>query len=223
VESREASLSVSHRANEKTQRDPTFHRCVRRWQDRRHDPLVTVRENISAKDVEKQKEIFLAQMKERRRPGRQAPEASWPKIVDGKDHKWFTEVTLSVRPKCGHAPEARSTSFARSSARRSGGEVRLARFVRFRRWGEGIEKKKDDLAAEVAKMVLIFTLTELAFTMGKIDDLRKAGVSSASPQRTPPSAFRRAPLLATARAVLGMREAPHGEKRAHHEPSKGSG
>lgn len=116
------------------------------------NPLVVSRDNLAAKDVEKQKEIFLAQMAEEKTAGTlKAPEASWPKIVDGKINKWLNEVTLLGQDSV-ITPGSSIDKLRQELGKKLGGEVRLARFVRFG-VGEGIEKKTDDLAAEVAKMV----------------------------------------------------------------------
>lgn len=116
------------------------------------NPLVVGRESIGAKDVEKQKEIFLAQMAEEKTAGTlKAPEAQWPKIVDGKINKWFTEVTL-LGQESVVTPGSSVDKLRQELGKTLGGEVRLAKFIRFG-VGEGIEKKTDDLAAEVAKMV----------------------------------------------------------------------
>jgi elongation factor Ts len=114
-------------------------------------PLVVTKEQIPAADVEKQKEIFLAQMQEEKAAGTlKAPEAAWPKIVDGKIAKWFTEITLLGQDSVT-TPGNTVDKLRQELGKALGGEVRLARFVRFG-VGEGIEKKSDDLAAEVAKM-----------------------------------------------------------------------
>ena len=116
------------------------------------NPLVVSAAEISAEQKEKQKEIFLAQMAEEKAAGTlKAPEAQFPKIVEGKINKWFTEVTLLGQESVVN-PGSSIEKLRQELGKKLGGEVRLARFVRFG-VGEGIEKKTDDLAAEVAKMV----------------------------------------------------------------------
>jgi elongation factor Ts len=114
-------------------------------------PLVVSKDKLSAKDLEKQKEIYAAQMQEEKAAGTlKAPEAAWPKIIDGKINKWFTEVTLlgqeSVTTQGSTVEKLRE-----ELSKKLGGDVKIASFIRFA-LGEGIEKAKDDLAAEVAKM-----------------------------------------------------------------------
>jgi elongation factor Ts len=113
--------------------------------------MVVSKDKLSPKDIDKQKEIFEAQMKEEKAAGTlKAPEIAWPKIVDGKLAKWFTEVTL-LGQESVTTPGNTVDKLREELGKKLGGEVRIASFVRFA-LGEGIEKAKDDLAAEVAKM-----------------------------------------------------------------------
>jgi elongation factor Ts len=115
------------------------------------NPLVVSKDKISPKDVDKQKEIFEAQMKEEKAAGTlKAPEAAWPKIIEGKLGKWFTEVTLLGQDSVT-TPGFTVEKLREDLGKKLGAEVRIASFVRYA-LGEGIEKAKDDLAAEVAKM-----------------------------------------------------------------------
>ncbi|HSQ63290.1 MAG TPA: translation elongation factor Ts, partial [Polyangiaceae bacterium] len=115
------------------------------------NPFVVSKENVLAADVAKQKEIFEAQMKEEKAAGTlKAPEAAWPKILDGKIAKWFTEVTLLGQESVTN-PGNTVEKLREELGKKLGGEVRIASFIRFE-LGQGIEKAKDDLAAEVAKM-----------------------------------------------------------------------
>ena len=114
-------------------------------------PTVVSKDQVSAADAAKQKEIFLAQMAEEKAAGTlKAPEASWPKIVDGKLEKWFTEITL-LGQESVTTPGSTVEKLRQELGKKLGGEVRLASFARFG-VGEGIVKQSDDLAAEVAKM-----------------------------------------------------------------------
>ncbi|HEY2370307.1 MAG TPA: hypothetical protein VGH87_28115, partial [Polyangiaceae bacterium] len=115
------------------------------------NPMVVSKDKLATKDVDKQKEIFGAQMIEEKAAGTlKAPEAAWPKIVDGKINKWFTEVTL-LGQESVTTPGSTVEKLREELSKKLGGDVKLASFVRFG-LGEGIEKAKDDLAAEVAKM-----------------------------------------------------------------------
>jgi len=110
-------------------------------------PIVVASGNVPAADVAKQKEIFLAQLKEEKKP-----EASWPKIIDGKVAKWFTEITLLGQDNVWDPPAGTIDKLRLELGKKLGGEVKIHSFVRYS-LGEGIEKKQEDLAAEVAKTI----------------------------------------------------------------------
>jgi elongation factor Ts len=113
------------------------------------NPIVLHRGDVSAEHVAKQKEIFEAQLKED--PKTAAKEAQWPKMIEGKLNKWFSEITLTEQESVvtpGHTIE----KLREAAAKAAGGTVTFVRFVRYER-GEGVAKEqKDDFAAEVAKM-----------------------------------------------------------------------
>lgn len=115
------------------------------------NPLVVSKDKIAPGDLAKQKEIFEAQMKEEKAAGTlKAPEAAWPKIVEGKVNKWFTEVTLLGQDSVT-TPGFTVEKLREDLSKKLGGDVRIGAFLRYG-LGEGIEKPKEDLAAEVAKM-----------------------------------------------------------------------
>jgi len=97
--------------------------------------------------VDKQREIYAAQLREEAKP---KPEQAWPKIIEGKLNKWYSEVCL-LEQESVIVPGSTIEQERGQVGKEAGGTVELKRFVRFER-GEGIEKKTDDFAAEVAKM-----------------------------------------------------------------------
>jgi elongation factor Ts len=111
------------------------------------NPQFLVRAEVPKSSVDKQREIFTAQLREEPKP---KPEQAWPKIIEGKLNKWFTEVCL-VEQESVIVPGSSIDQVRAKTAKEAGGSIDLKRFVRFER-GEGIEKKTDDFAAEVAKM-----------------------------------------------------------------------
>ena len=112
------------------------------------NPVVVAKEEVSQAMVDKQREIFDAQMKEE---PKQPPPAQWEKILDGKVAKWFTEVTLLGQNSVVHPEGGTIDKIRQELGKKLGGEIKIVSFVRFG-LGEGIEKKTDDLAAEVAKL-----------------------------------------------------------------------
>jgi elongation factor Ts len=111
------------------------------------NPIALFREQIADDLKAKQKEIFEGQLREDPKP---KPESAWPKIIEGKYNKWFSEVTLTEQESVV-VPGQTIDKLRQAAEKAAGGKVEILRFTRFER-GEGIEKKTDDFAAEVAKM-----------------------------------------------------------------------
>ena len=76
----------------------------------------------------------------------------WPKVVDGKIAKWFTEVTLLGQDNVWEQGAGTVDKIRGELGKKLGGEVKVTSFVRFG-LGEGIEKKVENLADEVAKTI----------------------------------------------------------------------
>jgi elongation factor Ts len=111
-------------------------------------PQVVRREEVTAAEIAKQKEIFAAQLKEEGKP-----EAAWPKIVEGKLAKWFTEVTLLGQDNVWDPPAGTIDKLRQELGKKLGGEIKIHSFVRFE-LGEGIDKPPtEDFASEVAKTI----------------------------------------------------------------------
>lgn len=110
-------------------------------------PIVVSKEQVADDVVAKQKEIFQAQLKEEGKP-----EAAWPKITEGKIAKWFTEVTLLGQDNVWEQGAGTVDKVRGELGKKLGGDVKVSSFVRFG-LGEGIEKKVENLADEVAKTI----------------------------------------------------------------------
>ncbi len=108
-------------------------------------PIVVSKEQVPQADVDKQKEIFQAQLKEEGKP-----EAAWPKITEGKINKWFTEVTLLGQDNVWEQGAGTVDKVRGELGKKLSGDVKVNAFIRFG-LGEGIEKKVENLAEEVAK------------------------------------------------------------------------
>ncbi len=135
--------------NEAVRSNPTFRAFAENcaMQIAAMNPMVVSKEDIPSAAVDKQKEIFAAQLKEEGKP-----EQAWPKIVEGKVAKWFTEVTLLGQDNVWEPGGGSIETLRRDLAKELGGDVKVSAFVRFG-VGDGIEKKQEDLAAEVAKTI----------------------------------------------------------------------
>ncbi len=106
--------------------------------------------SVPAEVLEKEKEILIAQMKEDPKMANK-PDAVLGKIVEGKIGKYYKENCL-VEQQFVMDGDITVGKYVANVAKDMGKEFKIAQFVRFEK-GEGIEKRVDDFAAEVASMV----------------------------------------------------------------------
>jgi len=106
--------------------------------------------SVPAEDLEKEKSILVAQMKEDPKMANK-PDAVLGKIVEGKIGKFYKENCL-VEQQYVIDGDLTVGKYVDSVAKELGGAVKIASFVRFEK-GEGIEKRVDDFANEVASMI----------------------------------------------------------------------
>ena len=106
--------------------------------------------SVPAEVVAKEKEIMLAQMAGDPKTANK-PEAVKQKMIEGKIKKFFKENCLVDQEfvKDGDLSVAQYTA---KVAKDLGGDIKIVKFARFQK-GEGLEKRADDFAAEVASMV----------------------------------------------------------------------
>lgn len=107
------------------------------------NPMAISGDQIPADVVSKEKEILKAKNLEQGKK----PEMI-DKIVDGQIRKFLAENCLLEQAFVKN-PDLKVTEYLKEASKKVGAEVAVKRFVRFE-LGEGIEKKKDDFAAEVA-------------------------------------------------------------------------
>jgi elongation factor Ts len=85
--------------------------------------------------------------------GKSRPEAARAKILEGKLDKWMAEKCLEEQSSVHDADDGKSIKdICDALSAKIGEKIAIRRFVRFE-LGEGIEKKKADLAAEVAEQL----------------------------------------------------------------------
>ena len=117
------------------------------------NPFAVKKEGIHKDEVAKQKDILAGQFAEEQSAlpeEKRKPEAMAAKIVEGKLTKWFTEVTLLGQESVTD-PGKTVDAIRQDLSKHLGGDIHVHAFVRYG-LGDGIEKKTDDLAEEVAKM-----------------------------------------------------------------------
>ncbi|MFY0524545.1 translation elongation factor Ts [Archangium gephyra] len=108
------------------------------------NPKFVSREEVPTEQLEKEREIQRELLKQQGKP-----EAMWDKILVGKVEKYYEQVCL-VDQLWVKDDKKKVGEMITERAAKIGEKVAVRRFVRYE-VGEGIEKKKDDLAAEVAK------------------------------------------------------------------------
>ncbi len=82
--------------------------------------------------------------------GKPRPEAARAKILAGKLDKWMAEKCLEEQSSVRDTDTGSIKDICDALSAKIGEKIAIRRFVRFE-LGEGIEKKKSDLAAEVAE------------------------------------------------------------------------
>ena len=106
--------------------------------------------DVPADVIEHEKEIMIAQMKQDPKMANK-PEQVLAKIVDGKVGKFYKENCL-VDQEFVKDNSKTIGSYTKETAKALGGSIKIVKFVRFEK-GEGLEKRSDDFAAEVAAAV----------------------------------------------------------------------
>ncbi|MCD8382552.1 MAG: translation elongation factor Ts [Clostridiales bacterium] len=118
-------------------------------------PTYVSSDEIPADEVEKEKAVQLAKALEEGAANTKLPEAKRQMIaenkVKGRMNNYFAEVCLLNQ---GYVKENKTTvdQHVKAVAKQLGGKITVVKFTRFVT-GEGIEKKEDDFAAEVASMI----------------------------------------------------------------------
>jgi elongation factor Ts len=107
-------------------------------------PSYVSRDEVPADVVEKEREILAAQVKESGKPDNVVE-----KIVEGRLGKFFKEACLLEQPFVRDTEKSIEQTVNELVAK-IGEKISVRRFVRWQ-LGEGIEKRSEDFAAEVAK------------------------------------------------------------------------
>ena len=107
-------------------------------------PQYVRREEVPAEVLEKEKDIERVKLREQKKP-----EAMIEKILTGKIEKYFETVCLLDQPFVKD-DKKKVHEVVTEAIAKIGENISIRRFTRYQ-VGEGIEKRKEDLAAEVAK------------------------------------------------------------------------
>lgn len=115
------------------------------------NPAYLDRASVPAEVLENEKKITLAQMAEDPKMASK-PEQVLAKIAEGKIGKYYTENCLLEQEYVKAEDKESVAKYLANAGKKLGGAIEVAEFVRFER-GEGIEKKADNFADEVASMI----------------------------------------------------------------------
>lgn len=109
-------------------------------------PLYTRKEDVPEDVLAKEKEILTAQAINEGKPANIAE-----KMVQGRIAKYYKEVCLLEQPyvKNGDISVAK---YVEGVAKELGGDIKVNGFIRYEK-GEGLEKREDNFAEEVASMM----------------------------------------------------------------------
>jgi elongation factor Ts len=114
------------------------------------DPRYATREEVPASELDKEREILLEQLKnDPKNAGK--PEDVLNKIIEGRLNKFYEDNVLVDQPFVKD-PSKTIGELVTEKIASIKENITIRRFTRYK-MGEGIEKKTDDFAAEVASMV----------------------------------------------------------------------
>lgn len=109
-------------------------------------PEYVSRDEVPEDVISKERAVQMARTMEEGKP-----EAIAAKIVDGRMNKWFQDICL-LEQKYVKADDKTVEDVVKDSIATIGENIKIRRFSRFV-LGEGLEKRSDDFAAEVAAQV----------------------------------------------------------------------
>lgn len=114
------------------------------------NPQYIAPENVPAEVVDKEKAILTEQLHNDEK-NKNKPANIIEKIVSGRINKFYEEVCLL---KQAYVKDGDLTveKYVANTAKALGGDIKVASFVRFEK-GEGLEKREDNFADEVASMI----------------------------------------------------------------------
>ena len=116
------------------------------------NPSYLDKADVDAATLEKEREILLAQAKEENaKSAKPKPDQIVEKMVEGRVGKYYEENCL-LQQAFVKENKVSVGKHVEEVAKQLGGTIVVKAFTRFET-GEGIEKKEDDFAAEVASMI----------------------------------------------------------------------
>ncbi len=116
------------------------------------NPQFLDKSDVDAETIEKERNILLIQAKtENEQAAKPKPDAIIEKMVEGRIGKYYEENCL-LQQNFVKGDKISVGKHVAEVAKELGGKIVVKGYVRFEK-GEGIEKKQEDFAAEIASMV----------------------------------------------------------------------
>lgn len=115
------------------------------------NPIYINKADVPADDIEKEKEILFAQIKQDAQMASK-PDQVIEKMVIGRLNKKFYQESCLVEQVYVKDASITVGQYIADSAKSMGGSIKVSEFLRYEK-GEGIEKKEDNFAAEIADMI----------------------------------------------------------------------
>lgn len=114
------------------------------------NPLYLSKESVPEADLAHEREVTIAQIQNDPKSANK-PQQVIEKMVEGRIRKFYEENCL-LQQTFVKDSNLTVTQYIDECAKKAGGALKLVAFTRFEK-GEGIQKREDDFAAEVASMV----------------------------------------------------------------------
>lgn len=114
------------------------------------NPLYLSKDSVPAADLEHERALQIAEIKNDPKNASK-PDQIIEKMVEGKLRKFFEENCLLQQAFVKNG-DVNVEQYINDCAKQAGGSLKLVDFVRFEK-GEGLQKREDDFAAEVASMM----------------------------------------------------------------------
>ena len=114
------------------------------------NPLYVSKDHVPASVLESEKEILRTQI-ENDEKLKSKPDAVKQKMVEGRISKFY-DTNCLLDQQYVKDEEIKVSKYVENTAKELGGEIKVVSFVKYEK-GEGIEKKEDNFAEEIDKLV----------------------------------------------------------------------
>jgi len=107
-------------------------------------PMYVRREEVDPSVLERELDVYRGQLREQGKP-----EKIWDKILEGKKEKFYQDICLLEQPFVKD-PDMKVQDLVNAAVAKIGENITVRRFARFV-LGEGLQKKEENFAEEIAK------------------------------------------------------------------------